>query len=107
MESRDTSYGNKSLEARLSWQADNGFLSGANPDLGRTSFILAGRKSKGSLECLAESGVGIVANRFRHFEQFPFPLAQERRCFVHSPVRRLRAKPDKIVVDVYAAIPSS
>jgi hypothetical protein len=33
-------------------------LSGASPDLGRTSFILSGRNSKGSLERLAESGVG-------------------------------------------------
>ena len=61
-------------------------LSGASPDLGRTSFILSGRNSKGSLERLAESGVGIVANRFRHLEQFPVALPQQRRGFVHSPV---------------------
>ena len=86
MNSRDTWRGNKSLEARLSWQAANGFLSGASPDLGRTSFVLSGRNSKGSLERLAESGVGIVANRFRHLEQFPVALPQQRRGFVHSPV---------------------
>ena len=51
-----------------------------------TSFILSGRNSKGSLERLAESGVGIVANRFRHLEHFPVALPQQRRGFVHSPV---------------------